>query len=123
MTINTKATNITLTTDVTNYLNKQLEGLSKFIDPKSEEVKTQVELARTTKHHEKGDIFRAEITIYSGKQTYRAESETTDLYSAIDDMKEQIVSELRNDKKRKLHFLRKGGQRVKDFIRGFYGRK
>jgi len=120
MNITTKATNISLTPDITNYLEKQLQGLKKFIAPDDTAIKTQVELARTTNHHEKGDIFRAEITIYAGKMTYRAESETSDLFSAIDDMKEQISNELRTDKKKKLHFLRKSGQRVKDFLRGFY---
>ncbi len=123
MTINIKATSISLTPDITNYLDKQLQGLSKFTDPAGGSAKTQVELGRTTRHHEKGDIFKAEITIYRGKRTYRAESEADDLFSAIDGMKDQIINELRTDKKRKLHFLRKSGQRVKDFIRGFYARE
>lgn len=122
MIINTKATDVTVTPDIADYLKKRIDSLSKFIDPEDSSVNAQVELARTTRHHEKGDIFKAEITIFSGKRSYRAEAEAVDLFAAIDMMKDQITQELRTDKKRKLHFLRRGGQQVKELLRKFYRR-
>ncbi len=121
MKINTKSTSITLTPDITNYLDKKLEGLKKFIDPQDPAVMIDVELGKTTRHHQTGDIFRAEINIFAPQKTFRAEAESSDLYSAIDELKDQIQNELRSDKKKTLHFVRKSGQKLKNFLRGFTG--
>ncbi len=122
MNINIKATGITLTPDVRDYLDKKLYSIGKFINPDSDTVKAQVELGRTTRHHQTGDIFRAEINLIADGKSYRAVSEESDLLSAIDFMKDTVLTELRADKSKKIHFLRKSGQRVKEFLHGFYKR-
>lgn len=117
MRINTKATNISLTPDVTAYLEKRLSSLEKFLSS-NEAAIVDVEVGKTTKHHQSGDVFRAEINVHVGNRSFRAVSETSDIRAAIDEAKEEILSELRSDKDRKIHFLRKGGQKVKALIKG-----
>ena len=117
MKINLKGTNIELTPSISEYLDKRLEGVEKFI-PEEKTYIADVELGKTTNHHQAGDIFRAEINIHIGSRSFRAVSEQQDLYSAIDDMKSEITRELGVDKDRKISFLRRGGQKLKNFIRG-----
>jgi ribosomal subunit interface protein len=117
MKINLKGTNIGLTTAISEYLDKRLEGVEKFI-PAGKTYIADVELGRTTKHHQAGDIFRAEINIHIGSRSFRAVSEQQDLYSAIDDMKAEITRELGVDKEKKISFLRRGGQKLKNILKG-----
>ena len=47
MKINIKSTSITLTPEITDYLDKKLESLTKFIDPNNAAVTIDVELGKT----------------------------------------------------------------------------
>ena len=81
-----------------------------------------VELGKSSMHHQTGDVFRAEINVFEGKKSYRAVAEGNDLVSALDGMKDQIVHSLRNDKTKKMTLIKKTGSRLKQFIRRFYKR-
>ena len=86
MRLNLKATNISLNDDIRSYLERRLSNLGKLIDVEDPAVLIDVELGRSTKHHQSGDIFFAEINIHRGKEAFRAVSNRPDLKSAIDDM-------------------------------------
>ncbi|MSU55377.1 MAG: ribosome-associated translation inhibitor RaiA [Candidatus Taylorbacteria bacterium] len=118
MTINLKGTNISITSEISNYLNKRLEGIEKFLPTENQSFIADVELAKTTNHHKAGDIFRAEINIHIAGKSFRAVSEQEDLFRAIDDMKDEVARELSSNKKKKLSLIRKGGQKIKNIIRG-----
>ena len=120
MKINTKATGITLTPSISEYIEKKIDTLEKFFVGK--EVLVNVEVGRTTKHHKSGDIFRAEIKITFGGQTYYAVAEAEDLYAAIDIVKDEIVHELTSQRKKTAHLFRRGGAKIKNLLKGF-GRK
>ena len=83
-----KTTNIILDSNIEDYLDKRLEALEKFVDSSNPTFLAEVELGRTTKHHQSGDIFRAEINITIDGNAFRAVSERPDLMTAIDDMKD-----------------------------------
>ncbi len=83
-----------------------------------EGVLVSVEVGKTTKHHKSGDVFRAEIRINAGGEEYYAVTETEDLYAAIDEAKDDIVRELTSSRKKALRLFRKGGQRIKNLLRG-----
>ena len=120
MRINIKGTNIELTPSLLDYLNKRLQSLDKLVHNKEEAAILDVEVGRTTKHHASGDVFRAELNIHIGSKSFRAVRESSDLYSSIDEAKSQMMDELRSSKGKKLHLLRRGGQRVKAIIKGLY---
>jgi len=101
MRLNLKATNISLNEDIRSYLEKRLTSLGKLIDMDDPVVLIDVELGRTTKHHQSGDIFFAEINIHRRKEAFRAVSNRGDLNSAIDDMHDEIAGELLSWKGRK----------------------
>lgn len=118
MKINTKATGISLTPSISDYINKKVEMLEKFFA--GEEVLVNVEVGRTTKHHKSGDIFRAEIHITAGGEDYYAVVEKDDLYAAIDEVKDEIVHELTSKRKKALRMLRKGGAKIKNLIKSYF---
>lgn len=120
MTINLKGTGVEITQEISNYLHKRLETIEKFLPEEGGALIADVELGRTTRHHQAGDIFRAEINLLMGSKSFRAVSEQADLFSAIDDMKDEITRELSTYKEKKLSYLRRGGQKLKTLIRRFY---
>jgi len=119
MNINIKTTAFAMTDAISDYVAKRLEKVTKLIgeDPS---VQCDVELARTTSHHNKGDIFKAEIHIVGAGKNLYASSEKEDLYSAIDDVQNEIIRELTTDKEKKLSMVRKGGARMKSMMKGLW---
>lgn len=120
MRINIKATNIELTDSIADYFNKRLGAVRRLLDVGDDRFLMQAELGRTTRHHQSGDIFRAEVNLSVDGRQYRAESEARDLYTAIDNVKAEILGELKRGKEKRRSLLRRGGQRIKDILRGFY---
>lgn len=120
MTINFKGTNIKLTPEISNYLNKRLEGLEKFLPKEGGAFIADIELGKSSNRHKTGDIFRAEINIHLGGKAFRAVSESRDPYSAIDLMRDEINRELSSYKEKRLSLLRRSGQKIKNLLRRFY---
>lgn len=113
--ITIKATNIELTQDVRDYVEKRLATLEKYL---SNEELIHVEVGQGTKHKH-GDVFRAEIRfVYQGKQLYAA-AEKSDIFTAVDVAQEQILRETTSLKTRLHKKFRDGAKRVKDMVRGF----
>lgn len=119
MNINTKATNITLTPAITEYVDKKVGMLEKFFRG-MDDVLVNVEVGKTTRHHKSGDIFKAEIHISANGQEYYAVTETEDLYAAIDMVKDDIVRELTSKRKKAIRLFRKGGAKLKNLLKGIY---
>lgn len=96
MNINIKATNIDLTPAIREYAEMKIGSLSKFMERFEEggEVKVEIEIGRTTRHHKKGDVFYAEAMIYFPKKTLRAENTGPDLRAGIDDVKDKLKAEI-----------------------------
>lgn len=120
MTINIKATNTELTPAISTYVEEKVLGLDKFIvaeDPES--VLANVEIGLSTKHHQSGKVFRAEINLHIAGKYLRAVSEQEDLYAAIDDMRDQVAREITSFKNKERDLFRKGGAAIKDFLKGF----
>ena len=120
MRINIKATSLELTTAISNYAEKKVSALEKFINKNDESAVANVEVGKSTKHHHSGDIFRAEINLHIAGKDLRAVAEKDNLYSAIDEVKDEMVREITSHKARLRTLLRRGGAKIKDFIRGFY---
>ena len=130
MNIRIKATSISITPAITAYVNKRLDKMDKLIggDPT---IMCDVEVGKTSGHHQKGDIFRAEIHIVGPGLDAYAAAEHEELYTAIDEVRDDIVRDLRARKGKKLSYIRRSGARVKDMVKGllpwgdegWYGKK
>jgi ribosomal subunit interface protein len=119
MNINVKGTGISLTPSISDYADKRLASVAKILGGDPSFI-CDLELAKTSSHHNKGDIFRAEIHIVGkGKDLYAA-TEDQDLYTAIDGMRDEILRELKASKGKRLSFIRRGGTRVKEMMKGMW---
>lgn len=121
MKINIKATNMDLTDAISDYVNKRLETIEKFVK-KDEEIKGYVEVGKTTNHHNKGDIFKAEFDIEIKGENYFTVSEKEDLYSAIDEAKNEVVSKIIHNRDRKKTLFKRGAISVKKMLKGISDR-
>lgn len=111
-----KATNMELTGAISDYLEKKLSVLDKYIKSETAGI-ARIEVGKTTKHHNKGDVFRAEINLEFSGSKFRAEAEADDLYKAIDIVKDDITHEVTRASKKKKHMLKKGNQKIKKMIK------
>lgn len=119
MNINIKTTNISLTPAIAEYTQKRLNKAVQLIED-DPSARVDVELAKTTGHHHKGEIFRAEVHIVaSGKNIYVA-SEKEDLYVAIDAVRDEVLRELKADKDKRSSLMRRGGAKVKNMMKGLW---
>lgn len=117
MNLNIKTTNTSLTPAIKDYLEKKVMMLDKIVDFSRDDVLVQVELGKTTHHHHKGDVFRAEINLSIGGHFFRAVSEMDDLYAAIDDVKDQLSQEVKSSKAKHKTELRHGSQEIKEILK------
>lgn len=117
MKIKIKTTNFSLTPSIGNYLQEKLNALDKFL-PNDESISVDVELAKTTKHHQKGDIFKAEVNLTVPGRLIRAVAEKWDLHVAIDAVKDELQREITMNKEKNISFYRRGARFFKRLLRG-----
>ena len=119
MNIKIKFTNLPKSQAAEDYVSKKLLSLEKFLRGQ-EEVLAEVELAKTTGHHKSGDIFKAEINITHMGQQFYVVAETEDLYSAIDEARDEAERKIVSNRKKYLTVFRRGAGKIKNLIRRFY---
>lgn len=119
MNIRIKATNITMSPAVSEYADKRFNKITKMIghDPS---IIADVELSKTNEHHQKGDIFRAEIHIVGKGMDIYAASEHEDLYQAIDGVRDEVIREITASKGKRISLMRRSGARVKAMAKGLW---
>lgn len=122
MHINIKATHITLTPETSEYLDKRLASLEKLIDPADTSAMADVEVGKTTIHHRRGDVFRAEINVRTAGKQFRAVAQESTLYNAIDKARDEVLREMRRNKRKQIHLLKRGGAKIKEFTRDLQAR-
>lgn len=114
---NIKATNFTLTPEITDYIEKRLSGLEKFTEKYSNTF-FEIEVGRTTNHHKTGDIYKAEIQAKIGEYEYFSSAEREDLYSAIDAVRDIIGQDIATKKDKNMTLWKRGAQKIKSMMKG-----
>jgi ribosomal subunit interface protein len=122
MNINIKTTTISLTPSISEYVDKHLDVVKKFLE-NDPTVVFDLELAKTTNHHKHGDIFKAEIHIIAKDQNIYASVEKEDLYAAIDVVRDEVMRKLKSSKDKRQSLLRRGGAKVKNMVKGLWNRE
>ena len=111
-----KATQLELTPAIYQYIEEKTGQLEKFLDSSDTTVHAQVEVEKTTEHHQSGDIFRAEINLRTSFGAFYADATHEDLYAALDEVKDKIAKELRRAKQKHEDSVRKGGTEGKALL-------
>lgn len=120
MNIVIKGTNLELHEDLKAYAEEKYGGLKKFmedIDLGGNRVLARVELAKTTQHHQQGDIYRAEVNLELPKKTLRSVVESDDIYKAMDGVKDDLRIMINEYKTERIEKTRRGRRMIKDLKR------
>ncbi|HEY4479813.1 MAG TPA: ribosome-associated translation inhibitor RaiA [Candidatus Paceibacterota bacterium] len=119
ITTNIKASNLTLTPSVADYVDKKLiRHIERFISRDDSSARADVELAKTSRHHNTSEeVFRAEINLHIGSMHLRAEAVNQDMFGAIDKLKDEILRELTSSKKKRFALFKYGAQQIKKILR------
>ncbi len=95
MQITFHSTGLSLTTAIKQIAAEKFSRLDKIVGTLHDDAIVSVELSRTTHHHHKGKIFRAELHMIMGKKSVYAAAESDDLYDSMDQAiaatKKQVV--------------------------------
>ena len=117
MRITIKTTNFSLTPSIDSHVRNSLGTLKKIVQSFGNEIETRVEVGRSSFHHKKGDVFFAEVNLRLGKNQLRSRAESTDVYSAIDMVKDELRNEILRFKEKKETMFRRGARSVGKFFR------
>jgi ribosomal subunit interface protein len=100
MKINIKAANLDLTPALNQYLEEKIDSLSKFLKNYEieGEIQARVEVGRTSRHHHRGNVFRAEVNLILPKKILRSVAEREDIRVAIDEVKDELQQEIKKYK-------------------------
>lgn len=108
-----------MTDEVSTYLNDKLASIEKILGADAAVARCEVEVARAAGNQRHGaNMWRAEILLhYPGGTSVRATNHADNVNTAIEDVKEEIVRQLRTEKQVNQRFLRKTGAAIKRFLR------
>lgn len=97
MNINIKYTNLDSTPAIEKYVIEKISSLGKFIKRLDEKTvaQAQVEIARSTKHHQKGDVYHIECNLELPGKLLRAETENWDVRLGVDEVKDILDREIK----------------------------
>ena len=119
MDIRIKSTDYSITPDVAAYLDGRIAALEKMIGQDAHRMRMEVELGRDAGRPRHGaNIWFAEIQIIApGAPVIRATNRSESINGAIDDVKEEVERQLRQEKKLHIRVLRKSGAMLKRMMR------
>ena len=111
-----------LTDAVRDYLQNKIDMLDKFVHNDDESVDMKVIIGRQNNHHNKGnEVYFCELNLHMAGKDFNLKADEADLYSAIDAAKDEMARVLSQYKDKKSSFVKRGGAKVKEFLRGFKG--
>lgn len=119
MDIRIKTTDYELTEDTRSYLDGRLTSLEKFLGGDTSLVRCEVELGRDAGRPRHGaNMWFAEIRIMQpGTTPIYARNNAASVNAAIDDVKEEVERQLRQEKKLHVRVMRKTGAAIKNWMR------
>lgn len=127
MKINIKAINLKLTPNIRNYIEEKIGELEKFIQKIEEKdgsfqrgspsVEALVEIEKTTQHHKKGNVYRAETQIRLLGKSIRSEAIRDNLYLAIVEVKDELQREFKQYQQKEMVQYKRGARRLKKDLR------
>jgi len=118
MNINIKTSNIDLTPAIDAYVRTKVEAFGKLLDISNSQVFIYVELEKTrpNEHHD-DDLYRAEITVDNVGEVIYADAAASDVYAALDVVKDEILRKINRTRSKKRDIFRRGMTKIKSMLR------
>lgn len=96
MKLNIKFTGLDSTLAIKTYIDEAMATLEKFLGKTDgDSVLANVELARDTNHHQKGDVYHAECNLEVNGKILRAVCEGSDPRVCVDDVVDRMKAEIK----------------------------
>lgn len=95
-----KATDIELTDGIRAAVERELIDFAPLTERYGGACSVRVEVGKTMRHHQKGDVYRAEFNLKIPGKLLRAEEEHEDLYAAVNRAGNELRRQLKDDKER-----------------------
>jgi len=111
-----KGTNLDVTPEIRSYIEEKIGEVAKFVSDPNDTDEARVEVARTTFHHQNGDIYRAEVNLALPGRLLRVEASRSDIYQAITEAKDELQREIKKYKDSQI-IKRRQGERLWKKIR------
>lgn len=109
-----QATRVTLTPTIEKLLGKVVQVVERALGASiASEDYLALEVEKTTTHHRKGGVWRAEATLYMGKTALRAEAFGDTLPEAVDLLESEIVREIKRHRGKNTDLTRRGARTAK----------
>src|SRR3989344_629442 len=90
---------IELTPSIKDHVEDKISSLEDRLDPKHAELaEARVEVGKTTKHHQKGEVLYAEVNLKIGGSLFRATATHEDLYAAVNEVHADLERQLTKHK-------------------------
>ncbi len=119
MDIRIKTKDYELTEEVRSYLDDRLASIERLLAQNAAAARCEVEIGRDAGGSRHGaNMWFAEIlVIQPGAEDVRASNNAATVNAAIDDVKEEIERQLRQEKKLHIRVMRKTGAAIKNWMR------
>ncbi len=89
MNLQIKAKNIELTEEIKEYAQKKMDALEKYLGD-FPVINADFEVEKTTNHHQKGELYRAELNLSVPQELLRVEKTGVDIHEAIDSVRDHM---------------------------------
>jgi len=113
-----KATDIEVSVSAEEYIAKKMANLDKVAGHFEGVSRAEVEVARTSRHHRTGDVFRVAITVHVKKNNMRAEATGKTIFEGMDKAQEDMRTELERLKEKSVDSVKIGGRAIKNMMQG-----
>lgn len=100
MQINLKSTQIKLTQEIKDYVQKKMNMLEKYLG-NIQIIHCDVEVGMITHHHHAGKIYRAEVNLTVPNDLLRVEKTEKELFKAIDKVKDHLERSIKQYKEKR----------------------
>ncbi|MBI4085184.1 MAG: ribosome-associated translation inhibitor RaiA [Candidatus Liptonbacteria bacterium] len=119
MKITMEGVGVDITPSLKSFVKSKLESVAKLMSrfEKKGESEIIVEISKPTKHHHKGEIFRAEGNLKAGKILFRAEADGESARNAIDILKDELKREIVSFKEKIATLSRRSERSAKKSLR------
>jgi ribosomal subunit interface protein len=104
-----------LTPSISSYINKKLVTIDRLLKNTPPETLVEIEIGKDSKQH-KGQVFKAEMNVFLPEKRLFASAEHEDMYAAIDQAKDEILSELKKQNVKKRDIARRSAAHVKQLF-------
>ena len=103
-----------LTDAIRSHVESRVDSLEKLTEGFEPAAELRVEVGKTTRHHQKGKYYAAEMNLSVPGELLRAREEAENLYEAVDKVKDQLRRQIKNYKEKLQDRDQRGGRPGKE---------